>query len=471
MILLRLFRRLIGVSAAAAFFAAGVAAQTAQAPLEIRGRYLADPGGRPLSGAYVTLRDPSGAVRGATLTNEAGWFALTAPGPGRFVVHAENIGYSSAEAPVDVPSDPPRLLELRATFQAIELEGITAEVDKQCRVPAATAERVATLWDEVRKAFRVTAFVEDRSMVLFDVDRWTRTLDARNLTVQEEQRRPRSGLHPGSPFVSLDPARLAAEGYVQGERGAEEIRYYGPDAHVLLDRSFQDTHCFGFRDKGPEKGWVGLQFRPRDERARDIEGTLWIDRETYAPRRLDYRYTLLPWARLDTDEVGGRVEFTRIPEGPWIVERWWIRMPVVQESTFRVSPGASPEVRYSLAAVVEEGGEVRKARTDDHHVLTFAMGTLDGVVRDSVSGAPVAGARVGVVGTFFQAVTDSVGRFRFTDVPAGHLRGVRIHGAALCGEPRAPFRRDGRGGRRRRRGGGATPRSGGRGVHRPVGRR
>lgn len=118
-----------------------VKAQNVQAPLEVRGRFLADPGPRPLAGAYVTLLNARGLVSDATLTNEAGLFALTAPMPGRYTVHAENIGYVTREAVLDVPSGRSRLIELRSSYRAIDVEGITAEVDRECRVPAATAER------------------------------------------------------------------------------------------------------------------------------------------------------------------------------------------------------------------------------------------------------------------------------------------------------------------------------------------
>jgi hypothetical protein len=56
--------------------------------------------------------------------------------------------------------------------------------------------------------------------------------------------------------------------------------------------------------------------------------------------------------------------------------------------------------------------------------------SLRGTVVDSVSGKPVPSTRVGVYNTAFQTVADSLGRFAFSDVPAGD-RALTIHTASL----------------------------------------
>jgi hypothetical protein len=61
--------------------------------------------------------------------------------------------------------------------------------------------------------------------------------------------------------------------------------------------------------------------------------------------------------------------------------------------------------------------------------LTVAQ-SIRGTVVDSVSGKPVPSARVGVYNTALQTVADSVGRFVFSDVPAGD-RALTIHTASL----------------------------------------
>ncbi len=61
--------------------------------------------------------------------------------------------------------------------------------------------------------------------------------------------------------------------------------------------------------------------------------------------------------------------------------------------------------------------------------LTVAQ-SIRGTVIDSVSGKPVPSARVAVYNTAFQTVADSLGRFAFSDVPAGD-RALTIHTASL----------------------------------------
>lgn len=398
---------------------------TGAAGQEVRGR-LSDAASRaPLAGAYVTLRDADGAVVASTLTNQAGWFSLTAPRAGRWEVLAEYIGYEAASVQVSAVAGTTAWVELATAFRAIELEGLVAEVDRACDVDPGAAGRVARLWDEVRKALQATRFVEERGALLFEVERWTRSLEPRRLRVTSERRRPGAGLFPGSPFVSLPPEDLAREGYIRevGEDG--ELAYYAPDAQVLLSSSFQAAHCFGFAPRGPEEGWVGLTFRPRDRRAADVEGTLWIHASTYEPLRLDYRYPVLPWS-LVTDAVGGRIRFARIPEGPWIVRRWWVRMPVVQATSFRMAPDAPVQQRFEIASLLEEGGEVVEARSAEAGAFAFETGSLRGVVRDADSGTPVAGAEVRLRGTILRSATDTEGRFSLPDVPEGRYEVLAV---------------------------------------------
>ncbi len=387
---------------------------------QVTGHLLEDPAGTALAGGYVVLlRDSS--VVASTVSGADGRFLLTAPAPGRYTVRADFVGYAPATAPVNARLGATADVELHATLRPIELEGLVASVDKGCSVPRDVAVKVAGLWDEVGKAFQVVALVQDEDLYETRLEHWRRRLDPDGLQVQrEEERERRSAFQSASPFKSLAPAALARDGYVQ-EDTAGGYAYYAPDAHVLLSRSFQDTHCFGVTLDLPsdgDEGWVGIRFRPRDPAHADIEGTLWIDGDDLQPRRLDFRYTDLPW-ELDTDVVGGRVTFERVADGPWIVRSWRIRMPVVRRVSFRSSLTALSERRYEVAAVEEEGGRVVAMRASGDLALAAAQGTtVRGVVRRP-GGAPAPGTRVTLRGTSRRATAGPDGSWRLEGVPEG----------------------------------------------------
>jgi hypothetical protein len=330
------------VTAALVLAGAPLSAQT------LEGTLVSEPDGTPLGGAHLVLLDDTGAEVASTLTDGTGHFTMEAPAPGGYTVRGEHVGYRTAEVSVE------------------ETSNFSTKLDDSCEVPLETAQGVAALWEEVAKAFRAVTHVQDEGLLRFEVARWYRQLDPRRLRTQDENRQVAEGFHPGSPMVTPSPDVLS-QGYIQGGEG-QGYSFYAPDVRTLLSDSFRTKHCFGFEDSGPEDGWLGLAFRPRNREAMDIEGTLWIDGATYEPRRLDFRYSSLPWP-LRTDKVGGRLEFQRVHDGAWIVSRWWIRMPRVNVRTTRITQWDPPKPRYTLAAVVEEGGEVVRVSGPDHAII------------------------------------------------------------------------------------------------------
>jgi hypothetical protein len=61
----------------------------------------------------------------------------------------------------------------------------------------------------------------------------------------------------------------------------------------------------------------------------DVEGVLWLDRETAHLRTLEFSYTGV--ARPTHLGTGpgpyGQMVFDQLPSGGWIVREWWIRTP------------------------------------------------------------------------------------------------------------------------------------------------
>ncbi len=386
---------------------------------EVHGRLLDDVDGTPIVGAYVGL-EQGGAAVSTTLTGASGDFRLRAPASGLYTLRAEYLGY--ADALVEVEAGPAELAPVVVYLEprALELEGLVANVERQCDVPPEVGRRVVELWDEVSKVFQVAVVAGVQELYLFEAERWTRTLDLDRLRVQSEERSSQAGLQRGSPFVSLPAAYLAEHGYIQRDSTGTNV-YLAPDPAVLLSQSFQDTHCFGFTADPPEDGeddWIGIVFEPRDLDARDIEGTLWLEADGYGPRRLDYRYRNLPWP-FRTDQVGGRMVFDRLPDGPWIVRQWRIRMPKVSQTHYRLTAQLQAQQKWLLEGLTEVGGEVIRALGPGGAMVRFGNpGRLTGVVRDT-HGTRVADGRISLRGTHFRARTDELGNYAFQDVPAG----------------------------------------------------
>lgn len=326
----------------------------------MKGRLRGEDDGAPLAGAAVTLVDAGGVTTGRTLSDSLGAFELATSAAGPLVVHAEHPGYEIVERRVEAATGAAPL-ELVARRRAVDLPRDELKVDKRCTLEPEQAAQVADAWGEARKVFRASLIAQEMGMVRFQTETWYRQLSPR-LRVVEEDRTPHEGFRATARMASPPPEELAREGYVRGGAPGEGISFFAPDAATLLSPLFTSAHCLGFDDSGPEKGWVGLTFRPLDPNAKDVEGTLWIDRRTFEPTRLEYRYTALPWP-VKPDKTGGVLEFTRTANGAPIVEQWWMRMPRVEMKSVRITQWAEPRPRYTLSALIEEGGRVVRVQT------------------------------------------------------------------------------------------------------------
>jgi hypothetical protein len=383
----------------------------------VRGTLVDPASGAGIRGATVVLMDAGGREAASVLTGPGGEFTLRAPGAGRFSLRAERTGYASS-TPVPLTLAVGETVEQKLTAgPAVMLDGLVAEARSRCVIRPGTGPQTALLWEEARKALHGTRQAAEQRRYRFRVRGHRRELDPRTGTVRREEAIPERE-HTGTPFVSAPPEQLAARGYL--ETSADTLVFYAPDAGILLSGTFQESHCFRVETRPDDPSVAGLAFEPvRGTRQVDVEGVLWVDRATSELRRLEYRYTGLPGRRSDAGRVGGEMEFRRLPGGSWIVSRWRIRMPVLEpgEASHPAAPGLSSR---ALLALAEEAREVAAITGPAGEPVAVEAGaTLAGTVFDSTRAAPLAGARVFVSGTPYEAVTDSAGRFAFHDLPEG----------------------------------------------------
>jgi len=369
----------------------------------------------PVEGALVLLFDASGARVAGTLTDGRGSFGLEAPGGGRYTVQAERIGYGTVTSEAfALAAHDVHTLDLLASAMPVSLEGLEVEGSKRCVVRPEEGAALSRVWGEARKALRNQAWTDETGSVRFRLRRYERSYDA-GMRMVTDERVVSEGWTTGNPIRSLDAWDLIENGFVRPtDDGGHE--YFGPDASVLLSDAFLDTHCFKLAAAGRDPELVGLAFEPiRGRRVPDITGTFWLTRADARLRALEFVYTSSPWPEA-AKVAGGRVEFDELPTGPWVVRRWWIRMPRMERDLGLMVGGRSG---LRVGGIVEVGGTATQVGMARGGGRARESGRIEGIVWDSTRGAPLASATVTTADGVASGVTDVAGRFVLEDVPYG----------------------------------------------------
>lgn len=409
----------------------------------VRGRVVEEGTRQPLAGAFVVLVDAEGNRHDAVLSDGDGRFTIQAVEPGTYRIKAELIGYATIESRwLDLGAGGTVAQELEVPVQAISLDAISVQSRNRCRPRPGVGPGTAHLWAEAKKALDVTQWAEEQEALRMRIMEYSRELSPNAHSVREASQRSRTGYYDQSPYRSRPADELAREGYIRMV-GDNEYEYYAPDAEVLLSGTFLEHHCFWVVEGEAEEddGLVGLAFEPvRGRDVPEIEGTLWMDQGTAELRRLDFRYTRLPFRGVTSSAAGGRVEFERLANGVWIVQRWRLRMPLVAQK--RGASWRGSRTRLEVVALNEIGAEVQRVTDLRNNVLAQAeAATLYGTVWDSVAGEPLADAVVTLEGTDRRATSAANGTYRFNDLESGTYEVVFNHPSVeMLGVEPAPRR-------------------------------
>lgn len=389
------------------------------------------PSGAPVPSVLVELLALDSTRVDRVLSRPDGRYLLEAPEAGAYLVRLRRLGYrTSVLGPVDVRGATPFDPTLPA--EPVRLDALVATGERRCATDRDDVGQTELLWEQVVKALEVTRVVQEDALLEFEVLRFVRELDARrSILFQEAQGRWRAT----EPFEGVDPELLAEGGFIQPS-GDGMLAYHAPVPSVLLSDAFLAGHCF--RVVEPEDGarLVGLAFEPRDDRPElpdsgrlggrafrafvddegaDVEGVLWIDRESGALETLDYRYVGFRDDDLE-ERAGGYARFERLVGGLWVIRQWWVRSPIL---TYDPVPLAeSPYVR--VGGVREDGGYLIDAVRADGIPQTERVGVRV-AGRLAPGDLPIAldEAVVRLSGSALAARPDAEGRFAFPDVPPG----------------------------------------------------
>jgi hypothetical protein len=229
----------------------------------------------------------------------------------------------------------------------------------------------------------------------------------------------------GSPIEGLPADDLLSNGFVRRDQDGG-YEYLGADASVLLSDEFLDTHCFRLELDDNRPGQMGLAFEPvRAGGVPDIAGTLWLDAETAKLETVEYGYTWAPW-REAQGAARGHLEFEGLPNGAWVIRKWWIRMPQVSLDMSRSNTSWNEGVK--LTGLKEVGGEIASFTALAGPVASEKpVGVLEGQVWDSTRNIPLANAVVFLSGTQFAADTDPGGTFFLPGLPPGVFNATFTH--------------------------------------------
>ena len=142
-----------------------------------------------------------------------------------------------------------------------------------------------------------------------------------------------------------------------------------PTPRFLLSDLFLSRHCLQLVNGADSlASLIGIGFRPvntRDNRV-DVQGTLWVDRTTSELQYLEYTYTPVP-EYLKGEQIGGRVDYARLPNSGWFVSNWFIRLPVLRSTPSVMGAGISVSVpgRIVVSGLQVVGGAVQEIRLRD----------------------------------------------------------------------------------------------------------
>ncbi|MEA3246382.1 MAG: carboxypeptidase-like regulatory domain-containing protein [Gemmatimonadota bacterium] len=406
----------------------GVVCAGAALPAQrIRGTVTQAGGDIPVPAALVIARDSLGREVARATADSAGRFDVALPAPGSYRLAALRIGFRLvSEAIVPAARGETAVADLHVGAAIAQLDPVQVRGRSSCSGDRAAAGLAADYWEQARIALAAVdpmaaAGAPRATVVTFDetVDPATDSLMWMTTTV-------RSG-GTVRPFAGIAPDSIARTGFVRSV--GHDVEYYAPDAAVMFSAAFASAHCFQAEPAAPARpAWVGIRISPanRSSGLVDVAGTLWLDRTTSRPRRLDFAYTGV------SDDArragaGGGVEFADLADGRTIVARWWIRMPQLHVERTLDGVGIYRRVidHVSVANVRVTGGEVVSVQSGADTIFRTPGRVL--VVKADGSGAAPAGATVELLGRDEDARLDATGVATLPGVLPGNYR-ARVTG-------------------------------------------
>ncbi len=373
--------------------------------------------------ALVSLLGADGAIRARRLTDLQGMVQVLGVEPGRYRLEVSRIGSQTATVgpfTLSTARDTVRHRVALAPRQLVLPDMNVVALDVACDARGVAGTASAEVWAEARKALSVVLLTEESVRPLVWRWRWEQILNRRRQP--RDSARSVASYTREPPFRSSGSAEIRDDGFIE-VRGSRAV-FQVPDARMLLDDSFLETHCFRLDvESRRAEGLVGLRFVPLAGRTvPEINGTLWLDRGGADLREVTFEYVNVPEVLRVAGSFGGQVTFASVPGVGWIVNRWLVETPVIGVPERDVVSGrGTRSTRLGVVGWHVGGGEAE--------VVAQALEIVPGRRGKSV-GSEAVGARnrVGPAllgcpdqaeghGSVIVRVVDAVGRIAVPDVP------------------------------------------------------
>lgn len=373
----------------------------------------------PVPQAWLVALDSTGAPLASALADAQGRFSLQVRHRGTVDLRVERIGYDPERRSLVVQRSLEEI-DIALAGRPIHLPAITVEGERRCDLARADDGLVVELWEAARTTLQIARATATQAGYSVRATEFSRSRDLASDEVLSEVRRARVD-YATSPYFAEDAETLARDGYVREEDGG--YRYFGLSAETILSPAFLSTHCFSAvpAEEGRDPAEVGLAFTPVEAGgAPDVAGVLWLDRESGALKRVDYRFTrhLLPM-EVPLDAFGGSTHLERQADGRWVVSAWALRMPEMERTILIDQLPAGVEQRRA-ARVGEVSADARALRSMGLAVREVGAEVLSITPLESLDGSAVLAGRV----------IDSLGVGALTEVEihlAGRPHPVRVN--------------------------------------------
>jgi hypothetical protein len=349
----------------------------------VSGVLRAELDGAPLEGVVVTATRLTDRVLVArAITAASGTFRLRV-GRDSVVVQALRIGQQPVELwRGQLPPGAREDVGRRLADVPVSLTSLHIQERARCGPPEPGERSVArTLFADALTALLAAMGSPDAEALSVRVELTEASYDLRGQRQRVESRVQRTGAN-AQPFRSVPVQQLMREGFAVSDPDGG-MSYRAPDAQTLTSDLFLRNYCLSLDLTRETTGLVGIRFAPqRSDRTRvDVRGVLWLDLPSRALRSMEFGYVGLPSEVLAADP-GGVVEYVRLADGRWILDRWSLRMPTMV--TERVPApnailGTTPRVRATGVKVV--GGTVLEARL--RNAILYSAGGAGAAARDA----------------------------------------------------------------------------------------